>query len=515
MNSNPIMKLKDSIPTNAVKIIDLYNKIDNDLLDTSPDYQRKLVWKKQHKFAFIDTILKNFPFPEIYIASSDIDVEKRIATEVVVDGKQRLTAIVDYIKGEGDFEDQKKVTAFDDLSTQEKKDFLNYKVSVKDLKDISEGYIKEIFRRINSTEYSLNIVERNNAQYGDGEIALFCKQLTELEYNPTKDKTDIIIDKEKRNFVYNFFNSNEVFTDNDKKRMYDFQYLMLLTATILEGSYFGRNTKVDEYLKKYNSEFPDYEIVINKLTNSIGIILKLDFSKISYWYNKANLFTLLIELSKVQVNSINVKKLEPELFKLEDKADIYFTADNEEEIEDISEDEKKYFEVARHSSHEKAEREHRGKVIGELIDSCIKCDNNHNNSLEILNKDYFESKKKISYSVLIPTKTGLKKSIMDAVSSVRDFLEENNIHNYDAQELGPDHKIVKDCFLQYDKSEYQTKMSLYRSNGRGDYRIWINNLRDFVSPDQELALILEGTDKIKVLNISKYDYRPKIRKKKN
>lgn len=510
MNSNPIMKLKDSIPTNAVKIIDLYNKIDNDLLNTSPNYQRKLVWKKQHKFAFIDTILKNFPFPEIYIASSDIDVEKRIATEVVVDGQQRLTTIVEYIKGEGDFKDQKKVTAFDDLTTPEKKDFLNYKVSVKDLRDISEVYIKEIFRRINSTEYSLNTVERNNAQYGDGEISLFCKQLIDLEYDPTEDETDIIIDKKKRVFIYNFFDSNQVFTDNDKRRMYDFQYLMLITSTVLEGSYFGRNTIVDEYLEKYNSEFPDYEIVIKKLINSIEIMHKLDFSKNSYWYNKANLFTLLVELSEVDVDSINIKKLETELFKLEDKADIYFTADKEEELEDISEDEKKYFEVARHSSHEKAAREHRGKLIGELIDSCRRNENEPRNSLEGLNKNFLETKKKISYSVLIPTKTGLKKSIMDAVSSVRKFLKENNIHDYDAQELGPDHKIEKDCFLQKDKSEEQAKMSLYRSNGRGDYRIWIKNLRDFVSPDQELALILDDTHKIRILNISKYDYRNKI-----
>src|SRR4051812_8424478 len=103
------MKLKDSIPSNSVKIIELYNKIDVGVLDTSPDFQRKLVWKKQHKYAFINTILLNYPFPEIYIASAEMDVNNLKSQEIVVDGKQRLTAIVDYIKGINDFLNTKKV----------------------------------------------------------------------------------------------------------------------------------------------------------------------------------------------------------------------------------------------------------------------------------------------------------------------------------------------------------------------------------------------------------------------
>ena len=65
------MKLKESIPSNSLKIIDLYNKIESEFLDISPDFQRKLVWKKQHKYAFIQTILLNYPFPEVYIASGN------------------------------------------------------------------------------------------------------------------------------------------------------------------------------------------------------------------------------------------------------------------------------------------------------------------------------------------------------------------------------------------------------------------------------------------------------------
>jgi hypothetical protein len=505
MDNSKFERLTDSIPTNGVKIIELYNKIDNDLLNTQPNYQRKLVWKKQHKFAFIDTILLNFPFPEIYIASSDIDIEKMIATEVVVDGQQRLTSIVEYIKGQGDFLNQKKVTSFNELDPIRKKEFLNYKVSVKDLKDIGENLIKEIFQRINSTEYSLNTVEKNNAQYGDGEIALFCKQLIEPEYTATENETDIIIEPTVKKKINDFFDTKDIFTGNDKKRMYDFQYVMLVASTILEGSYYGRSTKVDEYLEKYNSEFNDYQKIIDAILNSIEIISKLDFSTKSYWYNKANLFTLLVELSDISIGDLDLNKLERELLKLEEKVDVYFNAENEDEIKDITEDEKKYFEFARHGSHEKAARDHRGKVLRLIIEAALdKGDSENNNDLIDKNISYLQLKK-ISFATIIPTETGLNKSIMDAVSGVREFLKSNQINDYDKQELGPDHKIKLQCYFYSDNGKIETDMSLYRSNSRGDYRIWFTRLKTFASPDEVLALTIDGGF-VNVLNLTRFDY---------
>ena len=107
-----------------------------------------------------------------------MDMEKLQSREVVVDGQQRITTIVDYIKGKGDFASVKSLVSFDNLSQDEKKEFLNYLVSVKDLKDIGHENIKEVFKRINSTDYSLNSNEVLNAEYGGGEFAIFCKPNT-------------------------------------------------------------------------------------------------------------------------------------------------------------------------------------------------------------------------------------------------------------------------------------------------------------------------------------------------
>ena len=63
---------------------------------------------------------------------------------------------------------------------------------------------------------------------------------------------------EKRELVNKFLIRNNVFSDNDIKRMFDSNYIMLVTSTLLEGKYFGRNTRINHYLKKYNYCFDDF-----------------------------------------------------------------------------------------------------------------------------------------------------------------------------------------------------------------------------------------------------------------
>lgn len=497
------MKLLNSIPSNSVKLIELYNKIVSGALITGPDYQRKLVWKKQHKYAFIETILMNFPFPEIYIASSEMDIEKLQAKEVVVDGQQRLTAIVDYIGGKGDFSNQKSIKQFDALTLDEKKEFLNYFISVKDLKDIGDENIIEVFTRINSTDYSLNSNEKLNAQYGGGEFALFSKLLADKNYQATTKETDIVFQANVREYITDFFEKNDVFSEDDIKRMFDSQYIMLIASTILEGKYFGRNSKIKYYLEKYNFEFSVYMTIVEKLKNAISIINKLNLSNKSYWFNKANLFTLIIELKDVNVNEIDVNQLELRLIDLENKFDLYFNG-SEEEIRRLSSDETKYFEVARQGSHELSARDHRGKVIKEII-NFSKINNTSENSTLEKNLAILKEKN-ISFAIIIPTETGLEKGIMDATSMVREFLKVQNIHDYELQNWGPTNKKkMNGQFVNQDFQNQTTEISLYRSNGRGDFRIWFSKLSDFATAKDELVLFVKD-GVLNILNVKKYDY---------
>lgn len=493
-------KLTSFVQSNSYKIVELYNKLDSGTLITDPEFQRNLVWKKQHKYNFIQTILLNYPFPEVYIASEQIDVENLKAKEIVVDGQQRLTTIVEYIKGIGDFDGVIPITKFDDLSLEDKKAFLNYPVSVKDLKDLDMDTIKQIFQRINSTNYALNSNEKLNAEYGGGEFAYFAKQLTSLDFVVESTYTDVVIDEDVRNEIITFFKDYNVFTDNDIKRMFDSQFIMLLAATILDGDYFGRNSKIKHYLETYNEEFANYDIPLEKLSNSINIIKRLGLDEKSYWLNKANLFTLLIELRDIDLEKIDYTIFETQLWELERKFDLYFNASSEEELEGIIDDEKKYFEYARQGSHELQARKHRGEVIRRIIQKSLVTEKEEKKgeSIEERVKQFIPNI--ADFAVIIPTETGLKKSIMDATLKVREFLKQNKIHDYEIQENGPDHKVVTKGKLVKEENAIDTDISMYKSNGRGDCRIWFSGLTDFAEPNKEL-IITEEDGVIKVYSL--------------
>lgn len=255
------------------KISDLIGMIKRGDLILQPDFQRKLVWSIRHKESFIDTILKGFPFPEIYIAQSGIDLETFQAQQVVVDGQQRLSTIISYINGELPC---KKILHYSALDNQQKAAFLNYDVVVRDLKDASSDTIKEVFRRINLTQYRLNDIEINNAIY-EGEFISTAK--------------DILNHLDNGSFP--------LFSDNELNRMGDLNYILMIMATLEEGGYFAGNTMTGEYIIKYDDSYKNAETMKDKILNLFHVIKTFNLDTDSMWYRKSNFFTMFVELSKV------------------------------------------------------------------------------------------------------------------------------------------------------------------------------------------------------------------------
>lgn len=95
---------------------------------------------------------------------------------------------------------------------------------------------------------------------------------------------------------------------------------------------------------------------------------------------------------------------------------------------------------------------------------------------------------------LVPTATGLSKSIMDATGPVRAFLKAHNLHDYDSQGQGEDHKVVLPAVLLGPLSPITTRASLYRpSTKTGDPRIWISKLPSYASAGDLLVLLTDGS----------------------
>ncbi|MBS5931510.1 MAG: MvaI/BcnI restriction endonuclease family protein [Clostridiales bacterium] len=108
----------------------------------------------------------------------------------------------------------------------------------------------------------------------------------------------------------------------------------------------------------------------------------------------------------------------------------------------------------------------------------------------------------VQVAFLVPTPTGLRKSIMDATAPIRDLLLNANVHDYERQLQGQEHKEVINTYIVQHDSLYQTGTSLYRpETKKGDPRIWVYNLKDFCRPCNLLALIVIEKD-IYVFNLS-------------
>jgi MvaI/BcnI restriction endonuclease family len=108
----------------------------------------------------------------------------------------------------------------------------------------------------------------------------------------------------------------------------------------------------------------------------------------------------------------------------------------------------------------------------------------------------------VSLTLIEPTENGLKKSIMDATGSVRNYLRTNNFHDYNLQLQGPENKIIIEAII-YDKdSVSKSKTSLYRpKTKKGDPRIWFTGLTKHAKPNDIFALIC-FEEKIHILNLT-------------
>lgn len=135
------------------------------MLDLTPDFQRELVWPSRKKCELIESILMGIPLPAFYVREQDDGVY------VVVDGKQRLTTLFDYIDGKFKLEGLKilkgmNTKAFKDLTSLQQNKIEDYSLQLNVIKaPTSDRVIFDLFDRVNRGGVTLNNQEMRNALY--------------------------------------------------------------------------------------------------------------------------------------------------------------------------------------------------------------------------------------------------------------------------------------------------------------------------------------------------------------
>lgn len=134
-------------------------------LDLSPRYQRRNRWDRTRQSQLIESLLANVPVPPVYLA------EERRGVYAVIDGKQRLTAIVQYLNddyalsGLGLKEDLEG-KRFSDLAPEESAELGMRPLRAVIILRLTPDWVKhEVFVRLNRGGQPLNAQEIRNVAY--------------------------------------------------------------------------------------------------------------------------------------------------------------------------------------------------------------------------------------------------------------------------------------------------------------------------------------------------------------
>ena len=213
----------------SVHTVSDFRKWSNDSqLELQPDFQRKAVWNKAAKIMLIDTILRNIPMPKIFLQTKLRDQE---TYRIVIDGQQRLTAILGFIRNEYGLEspyDGKFLgRRFSELPEDVQTSILLYRIDVNEIHNATPEMIRDIYSRVNKYTVQLNKQELRRADYPGDFLGLSEKLAEET-----------------------FFEENRVFTIANSKRMGDVEFISELLALLLNGPQ-EKKEKLDSFYSDY------------------------------------------------------------------------------------------------------------------------------------------------------------------------------------------------------------------------------------------------------------------------
>jgi hypothetical protein len=213
-------------------------------LDLEPPYQRGgEVWSPEFKNYFIDTILKNFPAPAIFLHVETNPDGKTIYH--VVDGKQRLSTIFSFVSGDFSIAKPKKDynpspnlvgKNFKEFPDEVKTAFFEYEMPVQEVLNATQDELIQAFDRLNRNVARLTKQELRHAKY----TGAFIELVENLADEP-------------------FWEEFGLFGRAKTRRMADIEFVSEIFLLTMHGILDGSDSLLDDYYAKYDDEVPDVE----------------------------------------------------------------------------------------------------------------------------------------------------------------------------------------------------------------------------------------------------------------
>lgn len=234
-------------------------------LDLQPAYQRRAVWNPKVKSLLIDSVLRGFPLPLVFLHNR-LDVNTAKNVRQVVDGQQRLRTILAYI----DIDCLHDVNDWDTFSVMRSHNREHAGVGFNELNPSVQGRILEtqlsvnvlpanvddvtvlsIFQRMNSTGLKLNDQEIRNATY----------------FGEFKDSSYALAYSQNQRWQ-----QWGIFSRQDVAQMKEVELTSDLMGFLLKGVLARRKGTIDSLYKEYEDDFSRREEIEERFSETFDLL---------------------------------------------------------------------------------------------------------------------------------------------------------------------------------------------------------------------------------------------------
>ena len=214
-------------------------------LELTARFQRREVWKTPAKSFFIDTLLRGYPVPPIYVRIAQSKDHSRTVREVI-DGQQRLRALLDFVDGKyaltNAVDEAWRGATFEELSQTQQDAVKEFPFIFEVLHGVSDQKVLEIFSRLNTYSVPLNAQELRNGTY----FGLFKQTAYHLAHEHIE-----------------FWRSNRIFTDARIARMLEVELTSELLILAMAGLQ-DKKKSINRFYADNDSAFPDQSKIVDR-----------------------------------------------------------------------------------------------------------------------------------------------------------------------------------------------------------------------------------------------------------
>lgn len=231
-------------------------------LNLSPGFQRESVWTTKDRQKLIDSILRNYPIPAIFLYRREENGE---IIYDVIDGKQRMETCLMFmglIRGN-------QFYAKTQMPDKDEREWINYKLLQRRAKQyLLTGYkitaievngdpsdVIELFVRINSTGKALSAAEKRHAKYYHSPFLKIAGKLASR--------------------YESYFLENEILTDAQISRMKHVELICELMISMYQGDLINKKAALDKMMDDKSLSLAKAKNIEAKVVRTFNKIKKM------------------------------------------------------------------------------------------------------------------------------------------------------------------------------------------------------------------------------------------------